>query len=221
MIPLPLLTIIPSIFNWYQKKQEMQMRLYEIAWEATKEITTFFVRNWRVIFKWLIAIAILAYVLLLRAHSARLASEIITLNDEKQQIQLKFNDYVNSIAKLAAEREAENKIKSEQGKEEVLSLLDSHKKTIAKIEKGYANEKTLANSKLNSLRDGLRLALERENSLRLPGNDINGTISANDTSRSAVRCETIEAAAKLCAADFRLWRDYALGQQKIIGVENE
>jgi hypothetical protein len=221
MIPLPLLTIIPSIFSWYQKKQEMQMRLYEIVWEATKEITKFLVRNRRVIFKWLMVLAILACVLLSYAYCASLERKIITLNDEKQQIQLKFNDYVNSIAKLAAEREAENKIKSEQGKKEVLSLVDAHKKTIAKIEKGYANEKTLANSKLNSLRDGLRLALERENSLRLPENDINGTISANDTSRSAARCDTIETAAKLCAADFRLWRDYALGQQKIIGVENE
>lgn len=211
-----------SIFiQAWKATQEILIKTLSAILDGVLKILAFIFKHWRVFVPLAIGLLILVYILALHAHSASLERKIITLNDEKQQIQLKFNDYVNSVAKLAAEREAENKLKSEQGKKEVLSLLESHKKTIAKIEKGYANENTLANSKLNSLRDGLRLALERENSLRLPENDINGTIPANDTSRSAARCETIEAAAKLCAADFRLWRDYALGQQKIIGVENE
>jgi hypothetical protein len=211
-----------SIFiQAWKATQEILIKTLSAILDGVLKILAFIFKHWRVFVPFAIGLLILVYILALHAHSASLGRKITTLNAEKQQIQLKFNDYVNSIAKLAAEREAENKLKSEQGKKEVLSLLESHKKTIAKIEKGYANEKTLSSSRINSLRDGLRLALERENSLRLPENDINGTISANDTSRSAARCETIEAAAKLCAADFRLWRDYALGQQKIIGVENE
>jgi hypothetical protein len=214
-------TLLPSILGWYKAKQEAQMKLYQIAWEATKAITVFIVRNWLVILKWSIAIAIISYVLSLRAHNVRLASEITELNNEKAHIQRNFNDYVNAIAKLAEEREAEIKLKSEQGKKETANLLAAHRKSVTKILKGSANEKTLNDSKLNAMRDGLRLALERENSPRLPENDINTGLSIDDTSGSVARCETIEAAATLCAADFSLWRDYALDQQKRIGVEND
>lgn len=227
-MPLPLLAIIPSIFSWYQKKQEMQMRLYEIAWDALKEITTFILRNWRVILKWLMVLAILAYVLALYAHSKRLASEIITLKADKAQIQLNFNNYVESIAKLAAEREAEIKVKSDIAKKELAAIDQTHKKIISQILlKGKKNE-TLSNSMLVAGRDGLRLAIERESSRRKSENDADRLAERDGNTNLLGRVSESDAELALCkeavaiaASDYNYCKAYVDSQMKKIGVENE
>jgi len=116
-------------------------------------------------------------------------------------------------------REAELKIIRDQGKKDLAEVTKKHKDDISKIMRKAGNEKTISDSAINNYRDGLRLAIERETSLRLSKDDSDKFARADSNATTPGYVETLEHAGAVCAADYNLCREHVIKNQSRIGVE--
>jgi hypothetical protein len=222
------LAIIPSILGWYRAKQEAQMAWYKIMWEATCNITKFVIKNAWMIFK------VLVLLWVLWQWNADYNGRV---DAEKALIAHVAND-----AEAARQRDIENEVKRVNGKLQVMALQRSHReqtiailthanKTIDKLKKDAKDEKTLNDSKLAAMRDGLQLAVQRQADSSTFG------LSSHEQDRFAIGngdatllgqlheaqtdLEVCQEAGAVCTADYNYCRDYVKSQHKKIGVESD
>lgn len=121
-----IISIVPSIIGWYRAKQEAKLKLYEIAWDATKEIAAFTVRHIRVILKGLMVLAILVLVLSLRAQrDDALAAKTKAESD--------FANYKTTVEDLAEKQLAQNRKLQEQALNDTLQREREHQDELARL----------------------------------------------------------------------------------------
>lgn len=208
-----MILLATSIFGWYKDKQEAKTALYKIVWQALCAIAAFTIKHWQFILPALM----LGYCLL---KISGLHNALNQANNAKTAI---YNTYIAHLAqdKAAAKKRADEiAAKTAIANIEKQAIKNTHSAAIAKIMKANDNEKTLTTSRINAYRDGLRLALDRENSARLSKNDTDRTASTDSDTTAARYIETLEQAGAVCAADYNLCYDYVQSQQRKIGVEN-
>jgi hypothetical protein len=225
------LAIVPSIMGWYRAKQEAQMKLYEIAWEATCNIAKFIWNNF-----WLVVKVIALLWVLWQWYGA--VNDRDAANKLVAKTQAEYASHLKDDAAANVDRIAEIKAKDQQGAAINVWLVAQHKKDEAQIilnsqkkEAKYEADKKLSDSMLAAARDGLQLAVQRQAasaSARLSG-DGERQFTQEHTNAALLgllkqtesELATCQEAGAFCAADYNYCYGYVKGQQSIIGVKND
>lgn len=185
------------------------------------QIAAFIIDRWRVILP--LAILCLA---LLHVHSLR--NQVKQSKADKIIAQKALNDYVEANSQAAKKREAENKLNAILLQKKTDADLAKHKSQLALvISKGKSNE-AISNRSITNYRDGLRLAIQREEAARLLKNDTDRLAEGSGNAaipRPISECEAevmvCKEAGAIAAADYNLCKSYVDNQQSIIGVTND
>lgn len=225
--PLALLGFIPNLISYYQKKQEMQLRWWELIYSVVKDLLTFIIAHIRIILIGLV----LAYCLFQYLSAVHYGK---SENKLKIVAQKALSDRVKADKEAAQKREAENRLKEilAQKKTDVETAKhDDALATIArlsKLNKGLKNETTINRRDIANFRDGLSLAIRREEdraTTRMLGNDTDRlTERDGDTAISRpvheveAELEVCKEAGALAAADYNFCKSYVDIQQSKLGV---
>ena len=204
---LPLLSVFSVALNWWKAKQQARIAFF-------RAITDLFARHWRII----LVLAILTLALL----------KLNALVNERNEWKSLYKDLEQSLNVAKAERAAELKAASEQGKKDLIEVTAKHQSDITRLMRKAKHDEEVNTRTINNYRDGLRLAIQREANLRagVPEDDSN-SIAGTDSDTAATReqgleeyINTLEQAGAVCAADYNLCRDYVKKEQSRLGVEN-
>ena len=178
-------------------------------------VVAFIIERWRIFLPLVILGAILLYV-----HSVTV---------QRDEAVATFAKHL-ADDKAASEKRAEYLAKTKaEGLAEVDNIKNSYQNQIADIiqnsqakESNYAEVKIIDERSVANYRDGLRLAIQREETARLSGNDQDR--SAGDDydatlARREVENETLRKGGAWCAADYNQCKAYVDSEQRRIGVE--
>jgi hypothetical protein len=225
------LAILPSIMNWYRAKQEAQMKLYQIAWEAVCIIGKFIWNNF-----WLVVKIIAIIYVLLQWY---LAEHRADKNEaDKLAVQQEYFDHKQLDALNAKYRAIELAKLAKQGKQEAAEGEAKHKAELARVliyskQREFKNEadKKLNDSKLAAAYDGLQLAVQRQvdreaAAERLSGDD-RYRVEAGDSNATLLErlneartdLDVCQEAGAVCAIDYNYAKDYIHSEQRRLGVE--
>jgi len=231
--PLALVGLIPNLLGYWQKKQEMQLRWWELILSVGRDLFKFVVANIKVI----CIVLIVAYCLL---HYLSLRNQLGNAKEDKAKAEQALIAHINGDAEAARVRDVENEAKRIHGKLQVLALQRSHKeqvitilthanKSIEKVKKDAENEKTLTDSKLIAMRDGLQLSVQRQAdsaTFGLSSDEQDRLAIGNSDTTVLERLHEAEAdltacqeAGAIAASDYNYCYGYVRSEQKRLGVE--
>jgi hypothetical protein len=231
--PFALVGLIPNLLGYWQKKQEMQLRWWELIFSVGKDLVKFVVANIKVI----CIVLIVAYCLL---HYLSLRNQLVKAKEGRATAEKALIAHIEGDAEAARVRDVENEAKRIHGKLQVLALQRSHKnekvailthanKAIDKVKKDAENEKKLTDSKLASAYDGLRLAIQRQAdsaTFGLSSDERDRLARGNDNATLLERLHEAETDLEVCqeagaiaASDYNLCYGYVKSEQKRLGVE--
>lgn len=220
---LSVLGFIPNVLSYWQKKQEMQLRWFELIFSIFKDLLAFTIAHIRIILIGLI----LGYCLLVYLKAVNTAKKAIK---EKEQAVKALDDKINADIAEAKKRDAENRLNTILLQKKTDAELAKYKSALDAIylkQKGLKNEIAISQRDINNWRDRVRIAVEKQ------ANQTNGVFK-NDTDRSAkqnsdttlprpihevqTELEVCQEAGAIAAADYNLCKSYVDHQQSIIGV---
>lgn len=223
---LPLLSVlglIPNLLGYWQKKQEMQLRWFELIFSIIKDLLAFTIAHIRII----LVLLILGYCLfnyLKALNQAKIAIK------EKEQAVKTLNDKINADIAEAKKRDAENRLNTILLQKKTDAELAKYRSALDAI---YLNQKGLKNEIAISLRDIANWRDRVRNAIEEQTNQTNGVFK-NDTSGSArqnsdatlprpvheiqTELEVCQEAGAIAAADYNFCKSYVENQQSIIGV---
>jgi hypothetical protein len=217
---LSVLSFIPNLLGYWQKKQEMQLRWFELIFSIIKDLLAFTIAHLRVI----LVLLILGYCLF---NYLKALNQAKTAIKEKEQAVKVLNDKINSDIAEAKKRDAENRLNTILLQKKTDAEIAKYKSALNVIyakQKGLKNEISINKRDIANWRERVRVELESK------------TIQAarvfkNDTDRLAIRdsntallepiskeLEVCQEAGAICAADYNLCKSYVDNQQSIIGV---
>lgn len=217
---LSVIGFIPNLLGYWQKKQEMQLKWYELGYSVLKDVTTFIIAHIRIILIGLI----LAYILLSYLNAKSVAKQATI---EKNQAIKALNDKYNQDIEEAKKRDAENRLNTILLQKKTDAEIEKYKSQIALIvSKGKSNE-AIANRTIHNLRERVRLELESKTiqAARVLENDTNrfasrdsDTAVSRPISEIESELEVCQEAGAICAADYNLCKSYVDIQKSKIGV---
>lgn len=218
---LSVLGFIPSLLGYWQKKQEMQLRWYELGYSVLKDVATFIIAHIRIILIGLI----LGYILLSYLNAK---SEAKQATIEKNQAIKALNDKYNQDIEEAKKRDAENRLNTILLQKKTDAEIEKYKSALNAIyaqKKGLENEIAINQRDIANWRERVRLELESKTiqAARMSENDTN-RITSRDSNTAlsepiSKELETCQEAGAICAADYNLCKSYVETQQSIIGVK--
>ena len=220
MNPLAILGFIPNLFSYWQKKQEMKLRWYELGYSILKDIVAFTIAHIRIILIGLV----LAYCLMCYLKATHQAKQATI---EKNQAIKALNDKIQSDIEEAKKRDAENRLNTILLQKKTDAEIDKYKSALNAIyakQKGLKNEISINERDINNWRERVRLEVDKQiiEAARVSENDTNRLASQDsDAALSRPISEELKAcqeAGAICAADYNLCKGYVDTQQSIIGV---
>lgn len=220
---LPLLSVlglIPNLLGYWQKKQEMQLRWFELIFSIIKDLLAFTIAHIRVI----LVLLILGYCLF---NYLKALNQAKTAIKEKEQAIKVLNDKINADIAEAKKRDAENRLNTILLQKKTDAEIAKYKSALNVIyakQKGLKNEISINKRDIANWRERVRVELESKTIQA-------ARVSENDTDRLAIRdsnttllepiskeLEVCQEAGAICAADYNLCKSYVDNQQSIIGV---
>jgi hypothetical protein len=217
---LSVLGFIPNLLGYWQKKQEMQLRWFELIFSIFKDLLAFTIAHIRIILIGLI----LGYCLL---NYLKAVNQAKTAIKEKDQAVKALDDKINADIAEAKKRDAENRLNTILLQKKTDAEIEKYKSQIALIiSKGKSNE-AISNRTINNWRERVRLELESKTiqAARMFENDTDRSARQNsDTTLSRpihevqTELEVCQEAGAIAAADYNLCKSYVDHQQSIIGV---
>jgi hypothetical protein len=217
---LSVLSFIPNLLGYWQKKQEMQLRWFELIFSIIKDLLAFTIAHIRVI----LVLLILGYCLF---NYLKALNHAKTATKEKEQAVKALNDKINSDIAEAKKRDAENRLNTILLQKKTDAEIAKYKSALNVIyakQKGLKNEISINKRDIANWRERVRLELESKTIQA-------ARLSENDTDRLAIRdsntallepiskeLEVCQEAGAICAADYNLCKSYVDNQQSIIGV---
>lgn len=223
MNPLAILGFIPNLFSYWQKKQEMQLRWFELIYSVLRDLLAFTIAHIRVILIGLI----LGYCLFIYFKAVNRAN-LATI--EKQRAIKALDDKINSDIEEAKKRDAENRLNTILLQKKTDAEIDKYKSALNAIyakQKGLKNEIAITQRDINNWRERVRLELEsktiqatrvlEDDTNRLASRDSDATIPrpVHEVEGELIVCKE---AGAICAADYNLCKSYVDIQQSKLGV---
>ncbi len=220
---LSVLGFIPNLLGYWQKKQEMQLRWYELGYSVLKDIVTFTIAHIRII---LIGM-VLAYCLISYLKATHQAKQATI---EKNQAIKALNDKINADIAEAKKRDAENRLNTISLQKKTDAEIEKYKSALNAIyakQKGLKDEIAINQRDINNWRERVRLELESKTiqAARVLEDDNNRLTSSDSYTAVSRPIHEVEAelivckeAGAICAADYNLCKSYVDVQQSKLGV---
>jgi hypothetical protein len=225
-MPFPILSVlgfIPNLLGYWQKKQEMQLRWFELIFSVIKDLLAFTIAHIRIILIGLI----LGYCLFIYFKAVNTAKLAII---EKQRAVKALEDKTNADIAEAKKRDAENRLNTILLQKKTDAEIGKYKSALNAIyakQKGLKNEITINERDIANWRERVRLELESKTiqAARVFEDDTN-KLASRDSDATILRpvheveaeLESCQEAGAIAAADYNLCKSYVDIQQSKLGV---
>jgi hypothetical protein len=220
---LSVLSFIPNLLGYWQKKQEMQLRWFELIFSVIKDLLAFIIAHIRIILIGLI----LGYCLFIYFKAVNRAN-LATI--EKQRAIQALDDKINADVAEAKKRDAENRLNTVLLQKKTDAEVDKYKSALNAIyakQKGLKNEITINQRDIANWRERVRLELESKTiqATRVLEDDTNKLADRDSDATLPRPVHEVEAELEVCkeagaiaAADYNLCKSYVDIQQSKLGV---
>jgi hypothetical protein len=225
--PLAILGLIPNLFSYWQKKQEMQLRWFDLIFSIIKDLAAFTIAHIRIILIGLV----LGYCLF---NYIKAVNQAKTAIKQKDAAIKELDDKNNADIAAAKKRDAENRLNAILLQKKTTAEIEAHAAALKAIylskEKGLKNEIDISKRDVSNWRERVRLEVEKQtiqaagvldnDADRLAGRDNDATVfrSVQDI---AAELEVCKEAGAIAAADYNLCKSYVDIQQSKLGVTRD
>lgn len=224
MTPLAILGFIPNLLGYWQKKQEMKLRWFELIFSVLRDVLAFTIAHIRIILIGLI----LGYCLFIYFKAVNKAN-LATL--EKQRAIQALDDKINSDIAEAKKRDAENRLNTILLQKKTDAEIEKYKSALNAIyakQKGLENEIAINQRDIANWRERVRIEVSKQtieaprvledDTYRIASRDSDTALSRSIHEIEAELIVCKEAGA-ICAADYNLCKSYVDIQQSKLGVQ--
>lgn len=206
------LAFIPMLVSWYLRKQELQLKWYQLIFAAIKDFLAFCWRFWRIILPLAMVCITLIYVHALRVECER-NRRIIA--DKDAQIAQIHEDSRKKATKSYLKAEAAAFLTHQTHQKQLGLILANARSTVAQEIKRHEADNTLHTHRLNAYRDRLRIAVsESARQTDFAGIYSPGANSDAALSRCVDELNVCKEAGALCAADYNYCYGYVKDVRK-------